>query len=224
LWLNLIVAGVMLGLALLVKNYALLAVALAGLILMLNTTIGHLRTRLCGTGLLAGIALLIALPWYAAMARAFGNPFFVPSQPGISRTVEWFAELNRLPWYTYLAGIPYQVPLFVLGYVGVGVAVRKRQASELPLALWLVGWLVALTWLTNRDEMLGPEQRYMLPAYPALAVLSALVLEQTRRAVAQRTHRLAANALVIVLVLAGCLWSLRIAFRHFASGEIVLPF
>ena len=223
---HLVIAGSVLGLALLVKNYAVVAVPLAVMTMLLCRMPSGAKATVINAVLLAGVSILIALPWYWAMARTFGNPFFAPSQPGISRTIEWFAELNALPWYTYFVGIPCQVPLFVLGYAGAGLALanlRKWDSPELVLSVWFIGWLVMLTWLTQRDELIGPEQRYMLPAYPALAVLAAAVLQRCRLAMARRTNALVANLIVVFLLACSILWSLRVGLRHLSSTDITLP-
>ena len=91
------------------------------------------------------------------------------------------------------------------------------------LSVWFIGWLVMLTWLTQRDELIGPEQRYMLPAYPALAVLAAAVLQRCRLAMARRTNALVANLIVVFLLASSILWSLRVGLRHLSSTDITLP-
>jgi hypothetical protein len=172
------------------------------------------------------VVVLVTLPWYVTVWRTFGTPFFAPHQPGISQTQEWFALINRQPWWTYLVGVPLQLPVFVLGYAGAiwGLTRWKRGRGEAMLAIWFVAWIAGLTVLTSRDEMLGPEHRYLLPALPALALLTAQGISTARTVLRERFSALVANAVVAAVLLRSAGWALLIAWQSRGFDEIVLPF
>ena len=44
-----------------------------------------------------------------------------------------------------------------------------------------VSFMAGLTIIVQHNELLGPEHRYLVPAYPALALLSAIQLERIRK-------------------------------------------
>jgi 4-amino-4-deoxy-L-arabinose transferase-like glycosyltransferase len=168
------------------------------------------------------IVALVTLPWYGLVYRTFGTPFFAPAQPGISQTQEWFALINRQPWWTYLVGVPLQVPVFVLGYAGVAWATRGK--GEMVLAVWFLVWLIGLTVLTSVDEMLGPEHRYLLPALPALVLLTAQGISTARTVLRERFSALVANGMVAAVLIMSTGWALLIAWQSRGFDEIVLPF
>jgi 4-amino-4-deoxy-L-arabinose transferase-like glycosyltransferase len=225
-WLALLGGAVCFGLGLLTKFTAWLiapvvVVAIAGF----GVASPSQRRRLVGLLVFFAVALLVVLPWYVTVQRAYGTPFFWPRQPGISRTVEWFAQLKAKPWYTYLLGVPAQVPLFVVGYATIGWLIRRRETATGPwlVAGWWLIWLVALTWQVRHDEILGPEHRYLLPALPALAVLTALGWQGLIERARQRGWLRPALAATVVALLLQAGWSLWLLGRFRAYDDIPWP-
>lgn len=173
-------AGLALGLSVLTK--ALTGVALVGLpfaIWALATRRLTLRLVVAGlTSLL--VAAAVAAPWYAAMEAA--NPgylhyYFVERHLlGYATTTqlhgqrEWWYYLpilaaGALPWITYLAAA---VRLPTPGAGPAAASGPSRWREGLTLAwLWLVTDLVFLS-LAGSKLM-----TYLLPAFPAVAVLAA---------------------------------------------------
>ncbi len=172
------------------------------------------------------LVILLTLPWYRAVVGAYGTPFFNPSQGGISETHSWFALINSRPWYTYLVGIPYQVPLYLLGYFSIAALLfnRVRGEGEVLLSVWFLSYLIIVSYYTHRNEMLGPDHRYMLPAYPALAILSAGCLNRVRVYLNRKSNPIVGNGLTVLLVAACVIWSLSIAFKYLDNVLIPVPF
>jgi 4-amino-4-deoxy-L-arabinose transferase-like glycosyltransferase len=170
--------GLALGLALLTKNVALLSLAVLGGIVWWMRAKG-------GTGKCVGVSLafavLVSAGWFVTIWRVMGSPLFAPTVVGVSQSQDWFRLLNAQPWYAYFVSVPYQMPVLLLGY---GAMFRtKWNGLSVVLTVWACVYLVGLTWLSVWDEMIGPEPRYMLPAYPALAVLAATMMERLAKKV-----------------------------------------
>lgn len=178
-----------LGAALLLKNAALLAVVPLAFYWILMIVREPRRAHVW-QGLLVFIVVVVAITvwWAVTLTRVYGSPLFTPSSPGLSQMHPWFEYLKAKPWYTYLVEVPWQVPVFLLGYWAVALMVLAREKSpgQLLLAVWVVAFMAGLTLITARNELLGPEHRYLIPAYPALAVLSAMQLERIGKSLRQR--------------------------------------
>ena len=145
-------------------------------------------------GAAAVVFLLLAVPWYAAMAVEHG-PSYV-ERFFVGENFDRFATARyndpRPVWY-YLpivaAGLLPWTPFTVLWGPPLRRAWRERRAgaAELRLALWALAPLVFYT------ISVGKQPRYVLPVLPPLAVLLAAAL---RRAPAAETRRLLAGAAV----------------------------
>ncbi len=92
------------------------------------------------------------------------------------------------------------------------------------MALTFLVWLVGLTVTTSLDEMVGPEQRYLLPVYPMLAILTAQGIHAARSCVRERINARVAGWLLTAAVAGSVAWSLWVMWRSRRYDEIVLPF
>lgn len=173
------------ALALLTKNNAVVLVAII-VVLLVCLRFGVIRPadvelpsakHMQALGLFVLAVVLIALPWHIQVYRHFGHCFHNPSAPGISQISAFFHWINERPWYTYLVDMPYQNPSFLAGYAMVAIVVARRcrgcSLGQCAVVFWLLFFGVIVTLYTHADEMTGPDERYMLPAYPALCLLSA---------------------------------------------------
>jgi len=206
----LILAGLFMGWALGSKYLALGGASVLGLWVLWQSRRAGWKS-LFTHGILFGLAaLLIALPWYAKNWLWAGNPVypFVWGGPG------WDAEHlslmmkagqtsfgSGLHWWDYVL-----VPLSLytqneyFGTIGVGIEV---PGLLIPLALLYpfvgrrsgVNSLAGMTAVRFIVWMLVSQQtRYLLPLFPALAVLSASVLD--RFAGLRRLGRIAVTGLL----------------------------
>ncbi len=108
---------------------------------------------------------ILTFPWFFAVYRAYGSPFYFPEAQGAKESVKWLRELSH-PWYFYLVNIAYLSPLFL----GALFSIKKSTGR---LFLWVVFFIVPLSLLIYSSKPLGLEDRYLLPCYPALALLAA---------------------------------------------------
>jgi 4-amino-4-deoxy-L-arabinose transferase-like glycosyltransferase len=188
--------GLALGLALLTKNAALLTlVVLGGVVWWMRAKGG---AGAC-VGVSLAVAVLVSAGWFVTIWRVMGSPLFAPTDEGIVGSQDWFRLLNAQPWYAYFVSIPYQTPVLLLGYAAMFRT--KWNGPSVVLTVWVCVYVAGLTWLSVRDEMIGPEPRYMLPAYPALAVLAATMMERLAKKVGWWTVGLAAAGAVMWAVL-----------------------
>jgi len=161
-----------LGLAVLVKGP--LGLLLPGLVLTLWHASRREWRRLLELAPLALVAVAVAIPWYVACANAMGPEAMW--QDVYAQNFERFAEGIRYqghirPFPYYLVNLwadlaPWSVllPFAVVWIVRRGLWRRR----EVQLALWWAAtWLVFLTLAATKRQL------YLLPSYPAFALLLA---------------------------------------------------
>ncbi|MFH1593601.1 MAG: glycosyltransferase family 39 protein [Candidatus Omnitrophota bacterium] len=166
-----------------------------------------------------GIAMfLITLPWFYMMTTTYGVPWYHPSQPGLGQT-EWFKTIAERPWYTYLVGIPYLVPLFIFGYLRICSAFRRSE-SRRPESAFLILWFLVYFSIMS-FYFRSMEHRYMLPAYAPLAICSALAMEGFAEYLNKRLGRSYGFTVVLLLIIACAAWSVPIGISH-AFGNVGL--
>jgi 4-amino-4-deoxy-L-arabinose transferase-like glycosyltransferase len=223
----LLLSSVSLALSLLTKNYAALTLVpfalTGGLVVCARQDRRNAVIALVASLL---VVALLTLPWYWLLTRALGSPWFGPRPASIDAANVWLAYLKAKPWYTYLVGIPCQAPAYLFGFgTMVGFAfTARRKIDAINLSSWFLCYLVALTYITWHDETLGPEHRYMLPAYPALAILSGLGLVNARNFLATRIGATVATLIVSLALLGSIAWSLWVAAQFLNADVINLPF
>lgn len=94
----------------------------------------------------------------------------------------YFSVVSDRPWYSYFVLVPYQFPLYLLSYVLIPLFVFRRKIQsfgdfindEYRYIQFLLLWTAATFVFLSLKP--GKELRYMLIAYPAIAVLSAYCL------------------------------------------------
>ena len=157
------------------------------------------------------VVLFVTFPWYKEMISVFHSPFYQPYQADISKEARDFILNNARPWFTFLVNIPYQLPVYVFGYLALIsiFAFRDRKDKyEVLCGIWFLSYLVILTYYVSRSEMLGPDDRYMLPAYPAIAILSARYLIKIRNYFYSRFRYI--DLSIMALLLFCFFWSIKI--------------
>jgi hypothetical protein len=160
-----------------------------------------------------------ALPWYGfVITRTYGLPWHLREPGLIAKDAIWFTELRVRPWFIYLVNIPMQTPLFFLGYLAVaGLFLRgSKKDNFVLLFLWYTVFLILLR--------RGKEERYMLPAIPAIAVSSGFFLKKVRLWVTGRTNRITGFLVMAAIALFCGIWSVYIARKVILMDGALIKF
>jgi 4-amino-4-deoxy-L-arabinose transferase-like glycosyltransferase len=162
------------------------------------------------------VALLIVLPWAIAIGIASHGLFYQKSLgQDFATKLMGDSESHGAPpgYYTLLAGLIFW-PGSLLLLPGLGYAIARRNE---PAVRYLLVWAAA-TWLMFE---LAPTKlpHYVLPAFPALAILCALWLT-SRGAVQTRAMRIAQFVSLALYVIAGLAFAVFLAWApdRFGAG------
>ncbi len=151
-----------------------------------------------------GVVFLVAGYWFFNLYRYYGTVFYFPDLGAMNNRPEWLAIIHK-PWHRYLYDLFYLSPLF-LGALFAGWKPETRL-----FWIWILSFIVPFSLLLHAHKPLGLEDRYLLPAYPALAVLAAYGLKNIQKIVPKYFF--------LVIVGAGSIWSLRLAIGLVLSRE-----
>lgn len=156
-------------------------------------------------------ALIIIFHWFYIVIKIYGNPLYSPPKPEIIfQRAEWFMALSRRPRFLYLVTIPYLVPVFALAYFTIiaGPFIRgfidKKKAF---LIIWILTFLILIM-------NMGRENRYMLPAYPAIAMLSADLLQKIGDFINSKLKKQYGDIFILVVLTACAFWSMPIGLKY----------
>jgi 4-amino-4-deoxy-L-arabinose transferase-like glycosyltransferase len=172
-----ILAGVAMGLGIMTKGAAgVIAPAIIGITLLITGRIGAtLRDRGFWFGALAGLA--VALPWHLAVYLAHGEVF-------LAKYIGYHVlERTAKPLEGHVGGPAYYIYVLFLRFapwawlvpVGIVCATREYLAdrSRSPALLVAAAFVLLLTTAVKTKL-----EWYIVPIYPALAVLIALAIYQ----------------------------------------------
>lgn len=230
-WIFSILAGVFFGLSLLAKNSSIiLIIPLLAIPFIAERGFRKGLRMLFSFKFIAIflIAFFMTFPWYRQMVIHYKTPFYNIVQSCPDTASQWFRELADRPWYTFLADIPCQMPFYILGYFSIGYTffrLGKADDLEIVSAAGFLSFLVILSIISVRVEMLGPENRYMLPAYPFLALLSANRVNKVRNRF--HKYRSITDILIVILLLLVSIWSVKMALPlalDYRVATIPIPF
>jgi hypothetical protein len=236
-------AGISGGIAVLTKqNGGIIFVALFAYTLWLNRScMKTVRTwprliidrRLIAFGL--GLVFLSA-PWFYKIYRVYGDPLYLPIAADILETDKsgWFQMLRSRPHPLVLfgIGIPAISPLFAFAYgtlkhcvQGIVRGLRDNDRHDnhvILLWIWIIAFaLFFILWSG------GKEHRRMLPAYPAIAILSAYALTRLKLCLeAVSKNRLLSELLLAAVLIASASWSIPLGlFTALENDALILkPF
>jgi 4-amino-4-deoxy-L-arabinose transferase-like glycosyltransferase len=165
--------GVAFGLLCLTKGIiALLLGAIALVFIFLDTP------RLLTSGYLLGGLLLGSLPagaWYGAQWFRYGAPFFQANLQTQSLERIWISvESNGgPPWYYLVEILKYSLPWLIFLPWGFRLAWENRNMGWAKLVLvWTIGYLGVISLMSTKLPW------YVLPVYPALALVAGMQLAQ----------------------------------------------
>lgn len=170
--------------------------------------------------LVFGLAvLLITFHWFFAIHRTYSTFIYRPARLQLYKDMLWFKILDGRPRFLHIVAMPSLVPLFALAYFAIIAAPFKRLRNQKKafLIIWALTLLIILTVMKAR------ENRYMLPAYPALAMLTADVLERIGNFINSRFKSYYGDIFIVAVLLACAFWSVPIGVKH-ALANVALIF
>ena len=185
-------------------------------------TLFNLNLILFGVG-----TVLSAGFWFYKVFSIYGDPFYRPHQTNIAEMAKtsWFKIVGSRPKYIYSAGIPYQNPLFGLAYLSPLFfwLDKKKRKETLFLIIWIAVFLYIFQIYLGGG---GKEHRYLLPAYPAFAILGAYIAEKARSFMDNKIGFQTGTLILIICLIASAIWSIPMGLDVlFTNGALILkPF
>lgn len=161
-------AGLVMGLAILTKEPGVLVVLPCCFLLFRE---GIDKEKGACLFFFLGCAILTISPWYGWFFSVYKT--FIPWWARIfPENIEMFPFIKMAvarPWYFYFQNITLAMPIYIFGWINILVCLRKKRLG-LEL-IWAFSFLFPLTLYGVMGQ--GYQTRYILPAIPALAILSA---------------------------------------------------
>lgn len=165
------------------------------------------------------LTLLIVLPWMIAIGIATNGEFFLRSLgQDFAFKVAGVAEAHGAPpgYFTLFSNVTFWPATLVL-IPAIWFGFRHRNQ---PVVRYLLAWAGSVWLMFELTPTKLPH--YVLPAYPALAILGAMWLTRSREGAPTRGERIAVVAslaifLVVTLALAGLLLAAPFALGPGAS-------
>lgn len=159
-------AGVTFGLAVLTKETAVLVLPVL-IYLNFKTGVSGNQFRVF---LLFGItAMLIFSPWYYYFYKVTGSLFRGSDISEENLRIPFVNMMVNRSWYFYFLHSVLLAPIYLFGYFAIIERAKKKEC--LAAVIWVLSYFVPLTLYGLYGQ--GYQTRYILPAVPALAVLSA---------------------------------------------------
>ncbi len=168
-----VVVGIAAGIAWMIKGpLAILAIGLLVVFALWERDLGTWRTPWFPAGFLLGLAL--CLPWYLAEVQRQGEAFLAAHfGHHILARATTVLDGHRGPWWFYLARIAMlDEPWFLVLVASLPLLWRQRHQAWVRLGVsWTVVVVVPFSIVATKLPW------YVVPAYPALALLAAGALD-----------------------------------------------
>jgi len=226
-WLSFL-GGISCGIAVLTKQNA--GIIFPGLIvysILIKRSFKHLIPY--------GIGLTMATAsWFYKVYSIYGNPLYSPSHPNLQKTdtTGWFKRIasRPRPLILFSIGIPYLSPLFILAYITLKNFVLRLRLWNSIEKMNKEGNNIAFLWFWILSFILffifyggGDEHRRMLSAYPAIAVLSAYILNKMRIFFEKRFNNAILFELILLAILiASALWSVPMGIEAVMTNDAII--
>lgn len=198
---NLYLAGFFLGLSILTKRSAVLAVpAILGYIIYRRRSIEVPKIPLLASFVIAAV---MVLPWIAVVIKTFGVGYLVSTatagilEEEIAQGTEgsiWFLIVRNTPRYHDFIALVIVAPIYVLSYSGLFSKDLLRRDGWIFLLMW-VGSFMLFFAITG-----GGELRFILPAVPAFSIMAAAFIVSSLEG--RDKNRLYLSILVVFLFVA----------------------
>jgi 4-amino-4-deoxy-L-arabinose transferase-like glycosyltransferase len=161
-------AGLIFGLTILTKEAGMLIVFTCGYLLFKD---GINIEKIIYLLYFLGCAILAVFPWYYWFFKVYGTifPWWAKIFPENIEMFPFMKMVVNRPWYFYFQNITLSMPVNILAWMNIILNLkRKRMFTEI---LWVFSFLIPVTLYGMLGQ--GYQTRYILPAVPALAILSA---------------------------------------------------
>ena len=237
-YLGMMMAGVIAGLSYLAKPNAILILGTAWSYLVLRQEGGGISPRAWVKAtldpffiLFTAASLFISAHWFLRVYEVYGTFFYQPDSARMfsEDASGWFGVVGERPHmlFLFLFNIPYLCPPFILGHLTLipfvkALLGRIQRTLETDAILFLWLW-VAPFFFFFLFRVESREERYLLPVYPALAMLSAYGLAKLQDYLAGRLeHPRVAQAIVGVLLIATMAWSIPMAMITVLTERFII--
>ncbi|MCK5013980.1 MAG: glycosyltransferase family 39 protein [Candidatus Omnitrophica bacterium] len=226
LWLSFL-GGISCGVAVLAKQNG--GIIFAGLIaysILIKGTFKHLISYFVGL-------MLLTAPWFYKVYSIYGSPIYSPPHPDLLKTdpTGWFKRVGSRPrpYILFPVGIPYLCPPFILAYATLKKFVLRlrlwnpleknnQEGNNIVLLwFWILPFILFLIFYGGGDE-----HRRMLPAYPAIAIASAYILNKSRIFIDKNFNIILAESLVFAVLIASAFWSVPIGLETVLANDAII--
>jgi len=156
-------------------------------------------------------ALAISFFWYARVTITYGTPLYRPHIASFDKLGSWDFKMNQRLRYGQAYYFVFLTPAYILFYFElVKTMLRKVFSQErLILLCWFFVFLIPLVYLKANEE------RYMLPAYPAIAIFTALALESIRcKANLLLKVKYLGDVIVLMVFVSTFFWSCALSLKY----------
>jgi 4-amino-4-deoxy-L-arabinose transferase-like glycosyltransferase len=168
-------AGLVFGLGFLTKETAVLIVPV---LLYVNLRKGVSSTGLRQLLSFAVPALVVCSPWFYHLHRLTGAFMKGSEITADNLRIPFINMMVHRPWYFYFWHLLVISPIYLFGYFEIVERLKRRES--LVEVIWVMSYLVPLTIVGLLGH--GYQTRYIVPAIPGLALLTATWLHRHRGA------------------------------------------
>lgn len=163
-----ILAGISFGLAVLSKISALAVIAPIAYLFLKSFNIKRLGNILY----FLIFSIVISGSWLFIFYKTFGTffPWWIKPSEEPLRMFPFIRMAMDRPWYFYFSNISAAAPIFLFGWIGMIKSIKHPE--KWPELIWALSFIGGFT-LIGIMGLEGYVTRYILPAIPAMAILSA---------------------------------------------------
>jgi len=163
----------------------------------------------------SGTAFLVCGYWYYKIMLVYGVPWYRPTLDSLETISYWSRMLISRHWYGQFYYFIYLSPLFILFYLESAYALFiKRDSSGTTIFMsWFSVFVLILAMISAKEE------RYLLPAYPAIAVISGVAMEKLRKRLNLSRIAGIGNIVVTVIFILAAAWSINIGLQQLFNNR-----
>ncbi len=167
-------AGLFLGLAILSKETALLILPACAYQTFRG---GITKIKIRNFLIFLAAAFALSFPWFYYFRQVMGTFFQQVGKADLDASIQMFpfmAQVVGRPWHFYFSHGIMIAPVFIFGFIEIYRKIRDKE--PLTEMIWALSYLLGLTFYSMLGN--GYQMRYVLPAVPALSLLTADALRR----------------------------------------------